>query len=166
MCLKTYKLDPSHYLSAPSLAIDAALKYTQIKLELLTDPDMHLFIENSIRGGISMISTRYAKANHDLLPDIDPSKELQHLIYLDANNLYGHAMSEFLPTGGFKWLSDAEIENQFPIDSFKDQINTVAQNSDTGYIFQVDLQYPDELHDEHSDYPLAPESVEITSDMY
>ena len=99
MCLKTYTLDPCHYLSAPSLAFDGALKYTKIRLELLTDLNMHLFIENSIRGGVSMISTRYAQANHRLLPSIDPFKELQHLIHLDANNLYGHAVCEFLPTG-------------------------------------------------------------------
>ena len=123
MCLKTYKLDPCHYLSAPSLAIDAALKYTKVKLELLTDIDMHLFIENSIRGGVSMISTRYAKANHNMLPTYDPFKELQHLIYLDANNLYGHAMSQYLPTGNFKWLTDAEIVEQFPIHSFKEKLS-------------------------------------------
>ena len=119
-----------------------------------------------MRGGISMISTRYGNANHDLVPSFDISKELLHLIYLDANNLYGYAMSQALPTGKFKWLSDNQIENQFPVASFKRQLANILLNSPTGYIFEVDLQYPHHLHDNHSDYPLAPEHVNITPDMY
>ena len=92
MCMGTYKLDPSHYFSAPGLAFDAALKMTGVELELFTDIDMHLFIENSIRGGVSMISHRHARANHSGVSLHDPDKELMPLIYLNANNLYGYAM--------------------------------------------------------------------------
>ena len=115
MCIDTYKLDPTHYLSAPGLAFDAAMKMTCVQLELFTDIDMHLFIEQSIRGGVSMVSHRHAKANHYLLADcIDSIKELLHLIYLDANNLYRWAMSQLLTTGGFRWLSDKDISRRFP----------------------------------------------------
>ena len=75
---------------------------TGVELELFTDIDMHLFIENSIRGGVSMISHRYASANHPGVRSYDPQKDLMHLIYLDANNLYGYAMSQYLPVNGFK----------------------------------------------------------------
>ena len=87
--LKNYGLSPSHYLSAPSLSWDAVLKMTKIKLELISDPDMYIFFEKGIRGGISYISNRYSKANSEYLKCFDPKKESKHIIYLDANNLYG-----------------------------------------------------------------------------
>ena len=85
--MNTYNLDPAHYMSLPGLSFDAALRYTGIELELFTDPDMYLFMENSIRGGISMISKRFAQANHKKLKSFDLNKRLQHLVYLDSNNL-------------------------------------------------------------------------------
>ena len=99
-----------------------------------------------IRGGVSVISHRHAKANVPNLPDYDPSKPNNHLMYLDANNLYGWAMSQPLPTGGFQWLTNAEIL-QLDIDTVPDSI---------GYFLEVDLEYPSGLHDLHADYPLAP----------
>ena len=80
------------------------------------------------------------------LPDYDSSKPTKHLMYLDANNLYGWAMSQPLPTGGFQWLTNAEIL-QLDIENVPDSI---------GYFLEVDLEYPSELHDLHADYPLAP----------
>jgi hypothetical protein len=130
---------------------------TNVSLELFTDPDMHLFIERGLRGGISMISQRYAKANNPYVEEYDPSKPNNYLIYLDANNLYGWSMSQALPTHGFRWLSRQEI-NVLDILEIRD-------NSEDGYILSVDLEYPQNLHDIHSDYPLAPESFEIKSSM-
>ena len=146
ICIKIYKLDPSHYYTAPGLAWDAALKLTKVELELLTDIDMLLMIEKSIRGGISMISTRYGKANNKYMGDsFDNKQPSKYIQYLDANNLYGWAMSESLPTQGFKWMEESELKNW----------------KAHSCILEVDLEYPRGLHDLHSDYPLAPEHIGV-----
>ena len=157
-CLNHYQLDPAHFFTAPGLAWQAALKITGVKLELLQDIDQHNFITAGIRGGISMISNRYAVANNPLVSCYDETKPTSYLMYYDANNLYGWAMSQFLPTGDFRWLSEKQIE--------KIDIMSVSKRSERGYILEVDIEYPSELHDEHNDYPLAPENITITPDMY
>ena len=104
ICIKNYKLDPAHYYTAPGLAWDAALKVTEVKLELLSDMDMLLMGEKGIRGGVSMISNRYGKANNKYMGKSFIDTILStHIVYLDANNLYGWAVSKPLPTHGFKW---------------------------------------------------------------
>ena len=103
-CLKHYKLDPCHYYTAPGLAWDACLKETKQNLQLLKDYDMLMMFEQGIRGGISHISRRYACANNKYMKNFDESKPSTFIQYLDANNLYGWAMSQKLPTGGFKWI--------------------------------------------------------------
>ena len=109
-CLDFYSLDPLHYYTTPGLAWDAAPRMSRVDLQLITDENMYNFNENSIRGGISMISTRHAKANNPTIPDTyDSNLPNQKLIYLDANNLYGWAMSQFLPTHSFRILSIDEI---------------------------------------------------------
>ena len=111
VCSDNYGLDPAWYYTAPGLAWDAALKITDVKPELLIDPDMLLMIEKGIRGGISMISNRYGKANNPYMGSkFDNTEETRFITYLDANNLYGWAMSKPLPTHGFKWMDDAEKE--------------------------------------------------------
>ena len=104
ICLEQYWLDPAHYYSSPGLSWDALLKKTGVNLELLTDVDMPLFIEKGTRGGISMVSKRYAKANNPYVKEHNPSKPTTYMQYLDANNLYGWTMSKTLPERGFKWL--------------------------------------------------------------
>ena len=113
-CLAHYSLDAVHYYTASGLACDAALRMTHVSLELITDIGMYHFIENSIRGGISMITTRYAQANFPTLPGYDASDPHVHLIYLDANNLYWWPMSQSLPTGRFRFLRLDEIEALAP----------------------------------------------------
>ena len=148
-CLKHYKLDPAHYYTSPGLAWDACLKETQQELELLTDYDMLMMVERGIRGGISHISKRYAEANNKYMKEYNPDKESVYIQYLDANNLYGWAMSQPLPTHGFKWMKNLTKEKVLKILSEEDDQN--------GFIFEVDLNYPKYLWDEHNDYPLAPE---------
>ena len=111
------------------MAWDAALKLTDIKLELLDNEEMYTFIERSIRGGISQISKRFVKANNQGCRDFDPMKPITHLVYLDANNLYGWAMSQYLPTHGFRWLSPEEITDLL--------ITQLDESSEDGYIFEV-----------------------------
>ena len=157
VCLKAYNLDPCHFYTSPGLAWQACLKMTEVELELLTDPDMYLFIEEGLQGGISMISNRYGKANNPHVPDYDPEQETSYVMYLDANNLYGWAMSQPLPMGEFDWLTDQEITEL--------DITDIADDDDEGYILEVDLHYPSKLHDLHNDYPLAPEKMKISSEM-
>ena len=157
ICLNYYELDPAHFYTSPSLAWAACLKMTDVELELLTDPDMYLFVEEGIRGGISMISNRYSKANNPYVPDYDATQDNNYIIYLDANNLYGWAMSQPLPTHDFAWLTENEIQDL--------DVMAVADDGEEGFILEVDLEYPPELHDLHSSYPLAPEKMKITSDM-
>ena len=146
ICLDNYKLDPAHYFTAPGLAWDACLKITGVELELVSDIDMLLMIEEGIRGGVSMISNRYGKANNKYMGESfnekEPSKYIQ---YLDANNLYGWAMSKPLPTHGFEWMKVDELETW--------ELHSC--------ILEVDLEYPKSLHDLHNDYPLAPEQIVV-----
>jgi hypothetical protein len=150
ICMDTYELDPANYYTSPGLSWDALLKKTNANLELLTDYDMHLMIEKGLRGGISMVSQRFAKANNPSVESHDLADKTSYITYLDANNLYGWAMVQHLPTSGFKW-ADVSIE----------QALSHAADSETGYILEVDMTYPDELHDAHNDYPLAPEKLEV-----
>ena len=153
ICLKNYGLDPVYYYTAPGLAWDAMLKMTKINLELLSDVDKLLMIEKGIRGGISIISNRYGKANNKYMKDYNKKEASKYLMYVDANNLYGAAMSEKLPVHSFKWMTNQEIEN-----IFNNRIVQVWEK--TPCILEVDLEYPEELHDLHNDYPLCPERVE------
>ena len=109
-CLEYYKLDPCHYFTSPGLSWDAMLKMTDIKLELMTDIDMFQFIEKGLRGGISYIANRYGEANNKYTKDYNKNKPSKYIMYLDANNLYGWAMSQYLPTGGFKWMKQEHID--------------------------------------------------------
>ena len=160
-CMATFHLDAVHYMSLPGFCFDAALKFTKVELELMSDPNMYLFMENSIRGGISMISHRFAKANHTLLPDFKVDEKLQHLIYLDCNNLYGGSLSQYLPTGGFNW-PDVEA---YPIETIDEWLLPIPSDSPKGYIYEIDIDYPQHLHDEHNCYPLAPEKLVVRPDM-
>ena len=159
-CLEYYRLDPCHYYSAPGLSWDALLRMTKINLDLIADLDQQLFIEKGMRGGISTITHRHAVANNKYMKDYNPDEASTYLMYLDANNLYGWAMSQSLPTGDFKWI---------PSEDFEDPEDFILENytNDTrkGVVLEVDLEYPEELHDLHNDYPLAPEKILITDDM-
>ena len=108
-CLKYYGLDPCHYFSSPGLSWDAMLKMTGVKLEKISDIDRYLFIEKGLKGGISYIAKEYAKVNNKYMDDYDPKKLSKFISYLDMNNLYGWAMSEYLPYGGFKWLKNVDV---------------------------------------------------------
>ena len=140
VCLHVYNLDALYYFTVPGLAYSAMLKYTGVELSLMKDIDMMMTIERGIRGGICQCVLRYAETN-----------DLNSIYYIDANNLYGWAMTQYLPYGDFRWLSDDEIANL-------DVLN-IADEGENGYIVEVDLEYPVELHDEHGDLPFCSENV-------
>ena len=146
VCLTTYELDPTHYYTAPGLSWD-----TQVQLELIDDIDMYQTVEKGICGGISVIEHKYAKANNPYVPGYDASKPSNYQMYFDANNLYGWAMSQSLPERGFAWVDEPESVNYM----------NVSKDAETGYILKVELEYPAEIHDQHNDYPMAPEQKTI-----
>jgi hypothetical protein len=205
-CYKTYGLDPAKNFTLPGLSWCALLKHSEIKLDLIQDADMLLMVEKGIRGGVSTISHRHAKANNPYLPETyDTSKPNSYIPYLDANNLYGWAMSQYLPTGNFKWYqTERDFGKCFSVNPLESQdiyyccvcnlnvpdlclhengqyhkdelleydgeileedflpeidVMEVSDTSCKGYILEVDLEYPSELHDLHNDYPLAPENM-------
>ena len=150
--LKIYKLDPAWYYTTPGFAWDCMLKTTKQKLELLTDVDMLLMFERAKRGGISQCSNRYAKANNKYMEKkFNKNKDSVFIQYLDANNLYGWGMCKHLPYGGFEWRNPEYFNEE--------RILKMKEKQKTGYLFEVDLKYPEELHDKHSDLPYCPENV-------
>ena len=153
-CLKVYELDPTHFLSLPGLAWQACLKKTNIKLELLTDYDMLLMVEEGIRDGICHSVNRHAKANNKYMENYDENKESSYIQYLDANNLYVWAMSQKLPVNGYKWVEDtSRINEEF--------IKDYNENNNKGYILEVDVKYLKKLHYLHSDLPFLPKRMKI-----
>ena len=156
-CIQYYKLDPCHYFTSPGLSWDAMLKMTNIKLELMTDINMFQFIEKGMRGGISYIANRYGKANNKYMKEYDEKAPSKYIMYLDANNLYGWAMSQHLPVGNFRWMTEKQIS--------KLNVSRYNENSEKGLILEVDLEYPKELHNLHNDYPLGAEKVKVNNTM-
>ena len=159
--LQKYRLDPAHYNTAPGLSWSAALLITRQCLEIPTDPDMHLFFDKGLTGGASEVKTPYAKANNEQFKDFDRQVKRSYLVMFDCNNQYGHAMRQYLPTGGFEWV---DLENTSP-EYWTNFVLNLQDETDIGYFFEVDLKYPKELHDLHDQYPLAPEHVEIKPEM-
>ena len=151
--MKTYELDPAWYYTLPGYSWDCLLKCTNIELEQITEPDMYLFIEKGLRGGISMVSHRHAQANNSYMENCNNEDPTSIIQYLDANNLYGWAMSQPMPTRNFRWLD------------YSEKLLDTPPDSSIGYFLEVDLEYPASLHSEHNDYPLAPEKLTITKDQ-
>ena len=146
--LKHHEIDPAYCYSAPGLTWQCGFKHTKIKLDLLTDYDMLLMFENGIRGGYSgVLGDRYVKANNKYLDGFNPNEKSNYLLYLDANNLYGWAMSQKLPTGNFKW-EEPNYNWRNPPD-------------ERGCIIECDLKYPLNTKFKTQKFPLAPEKLKI-----
>ena len=140
---QNFDLDPTKFLSTPHLGFNSMLKFTGIKLELFQDREMLDMIRNSIRGGISTITKRYADTNDDS----------SQIVYLDCCNLYGYALSRSLPVGDFRWMTTEEISSFDPF--------ALTPDSPYGFILECDLSYPTHLHSDHNDLPLAPEKISV-----
>ena len=107
-----------------------------------------------MRGGISMVSKRHAKANNSYVADYDKTRDSNYIMYYDANNLYSVAMSRSLPYRGFKWVDKPFIRKV-------GDKNVLNKPKDKGWILEVDLEYPNYLHKSHNDYPLAPDKLAV-----
>ena len=156
ICHWTYGLDPVHCYTAPGLSWDAMLRYAKVELELITDIDMYLMIKKGIRGGVSMVSHKYAKANNPYMDEYDETEPSSCIRYYDANNQYGWAMSQCLPKGEFKWVEEEELTQL--------DVTQIKKDTEKGYILEVDLEYPNALHSLHNDYPVAPERKTIENE--
>ena len=151
-CINTYELDPAHFVSLPGLVWHTCLKKTGIELEILTDNDMLLMEEKRIRRGMCNAIHKYAKANNKYMKDIDKNKISSFLEYLDANNLYGWAMSQKIPVGNFKWIKKRDLPK-----TDKKFIKSYDVDSNVGFVLEVDVDYPKKLHKLHSDLPFLPQ---------
>ena len=153
--LTHYELDPLNYISAPSLAWDAMLLKTNIELDLIHDVKMLEIIERHKRGGLCFVgSKRYCKANNKYMNEYEENLPENYIIYWDANNLYGWAMSEALPYKDLKFDTDTTLE----------QILETDDNNETGYILEVDLTFPKEIHEQLKEFPVCPENTIIKNE--
>ena len=155
LCLSYYGLDPVYYYTLPNFAIDAMLKLTGIEIDLVYNQEMYEMMEAGLRGGMTQTTCKKVEANNKYMgSDYDKNTASSYINYLDANNLYGLSMIQKLPYRSLQW--DDKITED-------DVIN--YDNGRTGFILEVDLEYPTELHDLHNDYPLAPEVMNVKSNM-
>ena len=153
-----YSLDPVHFITSADLTWNAGLKLTKVELQLFSDINDYIWVESQMRGGICFLGKRYAVSNDPYISEnYNPNKENSYIIGVDANNLYGFAMCQPLPYGNFRWLSQSEIDTFNILDT--------TPNSSVGFLLEIDLEYPQELHCLHDDLPMAPQHLNITYDM-
>ncbi|KAI8129126.1 hypothetical protein CVS40_1221 [Lucilia cuprina] len=145
ICKCSYSLDPCHYYTAEELSWDAMLKITKFRFASLTDKTMISFLQKGLRGDVAVCSQRYATANNKYLKDYNDQLPAKYLIQFENDNLYDWAMSQVLPERDFKWLTDVE---KFSLDS-------LTNDDKYGYILEVDLKYPQEVHDLHNSLPFC-----------
>ncbi|MBC6498041.1 MAG: hypothetical protein GDA54_06990, partial [Alphaproteobacteria bacterium GM7ARS4] len=144
---REFGLDLCKYLSLPMISKDIMLKVTGAEMELISDQEMAQLIKSNLRGGMSFINTRHLRRSVG-----DPPLTMT---YVDANNLYGDAMTYPLPLRDFEWMTAEEL------DAF-DPLRDATTTNGPGYILEVDLEYPEHLHRAHSSFPLAPHKLELT----
>ena len=156
-----FGLDCCHYMTLPSFSWDAMLKFTKAELELLDDYEMLCFTEKGKRGGLCFVNHRHATSNDPrCVSQYDPAKPTSQILYLDANNLYGGVMGMHLPKGNFKWI--AETEKNGGLEKKMKGILRESDESSVGYLCEVDLHFPEAVHDKLRDYPPCPENLEIS----
>ncbi len=153
-------LDPAYYPTLPSMSWDLSFKFTHARVDLLSDVDMYDFFTNGIRGGMTFVNIHHLTANTPSIPDLyDSSKPTSELLYVDANNLYGHALSMKLPKCDFVWLEEDEMY------ALQSSLSLKDLDGDVGYYLEVDLDYPPQVQDLTEDLPLAPEKAVVTDEM-
>ena len=156
-CVEIYGLDPAHFLTAPRLTWQLCLKKTNVELESLTDSNTVIMFEEGTQEGMCQASYIYAKANNKYMKNYDKNKESSFMVYLDANNVYGYPMCKKLPVGDFTWVDDLSIFTE-------DFIKNYDENSDKGYLFEVDVEYTKNIHKLHCNLPFLPERMKINND--
>ena len=160
---KQFKLDPAHFISLPSYSYTTMLHLTGIKLQAPPSVEIYEFIQKNLRGGHAYINIRHCQSNRPDQTTFDKNKDPSDILYVDANNLYGWAMSQKMPVDGIRFMSEKEIEELYNGEgiNFWELYNHEGED---GYIVECDLKYPKELHESHAGFPLAPENIIITDD--
>ena len=150
-------LEGAHYLTISQFALSSALKLFKRPIDLCPTPEMYRLFEKSIRGGIGVCNTHYVKAenSYTITKQLFPAKDDMSIMYVDANNLYGSALSQKLPVSDFEVLENPETIDWLTVDT----------EGDYGYVLEVDLEYPEHIHDATQWFPLAAENMDITHDM-
>ena len=160
LCMREDGLEPSYYVTLPGMTWDSAFKMTGCSVDLLCDVEMYEFFERGIRGGMTFVNTHFMRTNSERVPEVfDSSQPHSDILYIDANNLYGHALSQRLPQSEFKWMSQCEWAG-LDIGRYD------YENADYAHVFEVDLEYPSEIHDETSDLPFCPEKETVCASMF
>jgi hypothetical protein len=142
------RLDPAWFLGVPGLTFSAGLKYVErnlrgVKLEAMTDLDMFSFVLSAKRGGICQVNKRYTKANNKYMgADFDASKPSNYILYLDANNLYGWAMSQSLPTGKYKWIGEKKLSEIQDTTGMKEFLKNFSDDSASGCFVPSEAPVP------------------------
>lgn len=165
-----FKIDPCFYISLPSLSMDLFLQTSKAKIELITDSEIYDFVLKGMYGGLSYIGQRYEEANNKYMSNYDAKKPSKYILYQDYNSLYPSVMSSCrLPVGDFHW-----IEHDTPEEMMEEMNNIISSNdyydnqpikSGKGYLLEVDIEIPEDLHDKFREYPLFPERKQITGDQ-
>jgi len=150
--IQEYGIDPAHCWTLAGYTWKCCLKTTNLELQLITDPNIYLMFENAITGGVSPVSNRYSKANNKYLSNDDSTQRSSYIMSWDVVNLYGYCMSFKLPCSNFQFIDEPD----------KFDFRSVDLDGEKGYLLEVDLSYPPELHEAHSDLPLAPEHITVT----
>ena len=159
VALKEFHLDPARYLSLPGFSLDAMFYMTKARVRLIEDPEMYLCLERGIRGGLSFVGERYLAASPEMTDDEfeklseNEKEKVNRIIYIDQNNLYGNCLRKYHAVGSYKWLTQNQIS--------KIDWANLSSESNTGYILQVDIEYPDFLHKDHESLPICPEHKDI-----
>ena len=154
-------LDPVHFVSLPGLSYMACFKRTNETIDLLQDIDMVRLFERGIRGGLTFVNKHFIQAR---IPELNNNQDGNiHLTYNDENNLYGSSLCRPLPHSEFTWLDQADLEH---FSSDPSEILKLEDEAEYGYLFEVDLNYPSEIHAATADFPLAPEGAYIEADMF
>ena len=156
MSHEDFSLDPTYYFSLAHFSFNAMLKYTNVEFELIQDLEIYNFIRANIRGGLTFVGTRYAEANLPHLDNFDPEKPRIELKYFDARGLYAHCLRRPLPIGEYRWLTDAEIR-EIDLIRLGAGIGRSSSDEQRGFIFEVDLSFPDDTHDYFRDFTPLPE---------
>lgn len=158
----SFNLCVTHYVSLPSFTLDACLKYTKETIELTRDPDIYLFLEQAVLGGLCTIGDeKVVKANNEYCEGYDPEKPSSWLLYCDKNNLYGASMVTPLPVGDYHFKKDEEL--LLKQNDAYNQINQLDDDGDYGEIWDVSIMYPKSKHEEWNAYPPAPSKTCIKS---
>ena len=160
---ESYNLDPLWFLTAPALTFSAALRKTKATLAILTDIDMFNFFQKGIRGGLSYVAKRRSIANVPAMSSFKPDKPEKHLLYLDANNLYGASQMAPLPFGGFRWITPEDFNRKLEhllrgASTFEEELKLVEE-SHINFVLEVDAEFPKEIHDKMKDFPFLPENI-------